>query len=137
MMEATETAERFVTALDREDFETAAACVAMDCVYRFRGTELVGPTEIIVSYRKSAAWARASFDGMRYESRLAGEEPGRWRVRYTDLTEHRGLTHRHECEQVLWSDAAGLIGRIEHVDLPGEREKLMAFLASVGVEPMG
>lgn len=129
--------ETFVRALDLEEFARAQACLAADCVYEFRGRRLVSPPAIIASYRRAARWASASFDRIRYESAITVEAPGRYRVRFVDLTDHAGRSHRHECEQVLRTDRDGLIIGIEHIDLPGERERLADFLARVGVAPMG
>ncbi len=128
------TASAFVRALDTEDFDGAQRLLAPDCEYRFRGKTTRGAGEIVDSYRAAAAWASASFDRIRYESALTQESPERFRVRFIDLTDHAGRSHRHECEQVFTLDARGRINRIEHIDLAGEREKLDAFLKRVGAE---
>ncbi len=128
------TASAFVKALDTEDFGAAQGLLAPGCAYAFRGKITRGAGEIVDSYRAAAAWASASFDRIRYESALTQESPARFRVRFVDLTDHAGQSHRHECEQVFTVDAQSLIDRIEHVDLPGERERLDAFLERVGVK---
>lgn len=126
-------AQAFVHALDVEDFTAAQSLLDPDCVYQFRGKQTRTANAIIDSYRAAADWARASFDSIRYESDLIQESPTRFRVRYADLTDHAGQSHRHECEQVFTFNSKGRIDTIEHVDLPGERERLDAFLESVGV----
>ncbi len=139
----------FVSTLDREDFAGTRGVIDPACVYVFRGTEMRGAEAIVGSYAAAAEWARESFDQIRYESAIADEgEDGdgrrRFRVRFVDLTRHKGVDHRHECEQVVFvgsppagGERSGLIERIEHVDLPGERERLLAFLERVGVRPRG
>jgi len=134
-MDTQGTAEAFVRALDTEDFDATEAILAPSCVYQFRGAETLGGAKIVASYRAAAEWASESFDRIRYESSLQQETPTRFRVRFIDLTEHGGRSHRHECEQVFTVDADGRIDSIEHIDLPGERERLRAFLDGVGVKP--
>ncbi|MEZ6243175.1 MAG: nuclear transport factor 2 family protein [Phycisphaerales bacterium] len=168
-MDARGIVDRFVEALDREDFQAAARVIAPGCAYVFRGREVRGREAIVASYADAAAWARESFDEIRYESKIKDEEDGetggtpvppggrekekttggtpvppgeeggkrRFRVRFVDLTLHRGVRHRHECEQVVLVGPSGLIEQIEHVDLPGERERLGAFFARVGVKARG
>ncbi len=132
-MQRSDIARAFVHALDHEDFAAAEPLLAPDCVYTIRSETIQSATEIIASYRAAAEWARTSFDRIRYESQLTQESPSRFRVRYIDLTDHRGLTHRHECEQVFTFNNANQIDTIEHIDLPGERERLDTFLDRVGV----
>ncbi len=150
-MDARGVVERFVTALDHEDFADVARVISPGCVYVFRGAEMRGGGEVAGSYAAAAAWARGSFDSIRYESCVTdegedGEGRRRFRIRFVDLTKHKGVDHRHECEQVVCvgvggsegdDGGAGLIERIEHVDLPGERERLAAFLMRVGVASRG
>ena len=136
-MEAQTTAAGFVRALDTEEFDRVEGFLAPGCVYQFRGKTSRGAGKIVDSYRAAAAWASASFDRIRYESSLTREAPGRFRVRFVDLTDHAGHAHRHECEQVFTINADGQIDRIEHVDLPGERERLDVFLERVGVRRDG
>ena len=50
------TARRFAGALDRCDFSEAAGYLAAGCRYETGKGELVGPEEIIKSYRESAEW---------------------------------------------------------------------------------
>jgi limonene-1,2-epoxide hydrolase len=122
-------------ALDRDDFPAAAACLAPDCEYETGRETLHGPAAIIASYAAASAWARRALDDVRYESAV---EPARGNVvpvRFTDyLMKAGGRWHRHRCVQEFEVGAAGLIVRIVHVELPGEREALDAYFLALGIE---
>lgn len=133
MSDPPDTARRFAQALDREDYAAAMACLAPDCEYAIRGVVHRGPETIVASYRAAGEWGAGKLDGVRYESSVRAEPAGGATVTFVDHLEHRGARHTHRCEQRLGFDAAGRIRRIEHVDLPGEREALEGFFARVGI----
>ncbi len=126
-------ATRFASALDRCDFDEAAQYLAPGCRYEINGRELVGPDAIIASYRESAEWASGAFEQVVYESEVE-QEGDSFTVLYIDRLIHHGETHEHRSHQRLWLNDAGLVIRIVHEDLPGEREKLDAFLARFDVK---
>lgn len=116
----------FAQALDTEDYDSAQALLSATCRYDCRGETFVGPTAIIASYRGNGDHASSEFDGIEYESRI---EPfaGGFCIHFFDYLERSGKRHTFKCKQHVEFDSAGLICRIEHVDLPGEREALAAF----------
>ena len=126
-------AERFAAALDREDYAAAAACLAPDCEYEFRGRVLRGPEAVLASYREAGEWGAGKLDEVRYESSVRAGPGDGATVTFVDHLEHRGARHTHRCEQQLDFAADGRIRRIEHVDLPGEREALEGFFSRVGI----
>jgi hypothetical protein len=126
-------AERFARALDREDYDAAALYLAPDCEYSIRGRVHRGSQAVLASYREAGEWGAANLDGVRFESSVRAAGDGGAIVTFVDHIEHRGQRHTHRCEQRLEFDTAGLVRRIEHVDLPGEREALEGFLRSAGV----
>ncbi len=126
-------AMRFASALDRCDFDVAASYLAPGCRYEINGRELVGPDAIIASYRENAGWARRALEHVFYESEVK-QEGDSFTVLYIDRLIHHGETHEHRSYQRLWLNDAGQVVRILHEDLPGEREKLDAFLARHGVK---
>ncbi|HEY4002510.1 MAG TPA: hypothetical protein VGO93_26800 [Candidatus Xenobia bacterium] len=68
--------ERLATALDRDDYATAASCLQPDCRYEVAaGTVLGGPTSIVDSFRSSSTWAHAHLERVLFEHRRTG--PGR------------------------------------------------------------
>ena len=125
-------AKRFAAALDRCDFDKAALYLSPDCRYRTRSEELVGPEAIMASYRDSAEWATGTLEQVVYENdvRKSGDD---LIILFTDRIAHRGQAHEYRSRQHLTIDEKGKITRILHEELPGEREKLHAFLARLRV----
>lgn len=128
-----ETAAAFATALDRADYRTAAALLAEDVEYATDRRTLRGPPEVIGSYREHDEWTRRNLQSVDYESatRVDGDLVV---VTFIDRLAHCGLTHTYACEQLLWIDQRGLIRRIEHREIPGQREAVEAFLARLGIK---
>ncbi|MHC5112740.1 MAG: nuclear transport factor 2 family protein [Planctomycetota bacterium] len=127
-------ADRFAKALDVDDFDTARGLLAVDCTYDAPRSRISGADAIIASYEVNAAWARSSFDELKFESRVAELSPGVIRITYTDITEHGGQRHVYQCCQDVHMGDDGLIGHIVHVEIPGQKESLDEFTARVGVK---
>lgn len=120
-------------ALDADDFEAARALLAPDCTYTIGGESLVGPDAILGSYAAASEWARTTFEHVTYESEVEFLGGGRASILYTDILEHKGLTHEHRSRQVVTVGTNGLVLRIVHQDQPGERKRLREFFARCGV----
>ena len=132
---ALETARTLAAALDAEDYLTARRALDSACVYEVGDEVHEGPDAILASYAASAAWVRRTFDDVRYESLAEPLPDGRVSVLYTDyLVLAGGRMHRHRCRQTLTIASDGHVTRIEHQDLPGEREALEAFFDAAGIE---
>lgn len=119
------------TALDRCDYAAAAAVLAADCEYVTPSGLITGPSAIVASYRQHDQWAKASIESVEYQSvvRLDGDQAV---VTFVDNLRHRGAAHVYRCEQHVHV-AGGLVRRIEHREIPGEREAVDAWLEAVGV----
>jgi uncharacterized protein len=125
-------ARRFARSLDEEDYEVAIALLSRDCLYQCRDNQMRGPAEIIASYQASAELARASFDGIAYESAASALTATEARI---DFADHLRRGERHlvfRCWQRLKVDEAGLIVEIEHFDLEGQRDALKALMEDEG-----
>jgi hypothetical protein len=127
--EQLELARRFALALDDEDYDAARALLDDACEYTIRVDAHHGADSIIASYRAAGEAARA-FDEVAYDSEVR-EGPDGWTIiRFSDDLRHAGRSHRYQCEQ--WVRIAGArITRIDHRELPGERERLEAFKRDV------
>ena len=134
MSRTQEVIERFAAALDRDDFDAAAALLRDDCRYESPIGPIIGAQPIIDSYRSASEWARTHLDEIIYESRCRLESADRGIVLFVDHLRHNGRTHSYRCQQIVTVDAAGQITRIEHDELPGEREAVDVFLRGVGVD---
>lgn len=133
MSRLTDIAARFARSLDQEDYARTAACLASNCEYHIAGITHFGPAAIIAAYRDNGDWAARELDSVRYRSTVRETQPGGVVVEFVDHLEHAGISHVHRCEQRLEFDQAGLIARITHIELPGEKKAVERFFRSVGV----
>ena len=126
---------RLARARDADDFAGARACLSDDCVYVGRDDTCLGPDAIIASYAGASAWGHRVFDEVRYESEVGPAEGATVPVTFTDyLLKAGGRWHRYRCRQAFTVGAGGLIVRITHHELPGEREGLEAYFKECGIE---
>ncbi len=132
-LEPTEIATRFAEALDREDYAAAAELLDEDCVYLIRGERHVGPAEIIASYKGNGDSAARSFDSIVYGSAVRSSGQSSATIEFSDDITHQDKSLMHRCEQTVTVDTQGRIVRLQHIDLPGERERLAAFKQSCGL----
>ena len=93
----------------------------------------MGATAIVSSYREASAWAKDHLDSIQYASRVEDANESRAAVIFIDHITHQGRCHSYQCQQLLSVGANGEIVRIQHVELPGQREALNAFFATVGI----
>ena len=124
---------RFAAALDAEAYEAAEVLLDGDCMYRIRGETIRGSGAIVGSYRGNGDTAARVFDEIAYGSEVRGGEDGWVVIRFWDRITHRSERLEHVCEQWVRVGASGRIERIEHRDLPGERERLAVFRARFGL----
>jgi len=124
-----EHAVQLAKALDAEDYDAAAKHLAQGCTYEFRGRVIEGADAIIASYRAAGEAGRDRFDAIHYESSVLPVGTDGARIDYTDIVTIAGDTHAHRCAQEVSLDKDGLVSRIRHIDLEGERETLQQFEA--------
>lgn len=127
-----EIAAEFALALDREDYARAGALLDRGCVYRVRGERHVGPDSIVQSYKGNGDEAGRRFDSIEYASAVRADGADTAVIGFTDDIRHGGRRLVHTCEQRVKIGPGGLIVGIEHVDLPGELERLERFKAECG-----
>ena len=123
---------RLAIALDTCDWAAATAVLDESCAYCIGDDVHHGPDAIIASYRRAHERAVQMFDCIEYESAVACQDD-HCVIRYADHVEYGGHTHTHACEQDVWVSEAGLIVRIVHRDVPGERDALNRFLRRCGL----
>lgn len=119
--------QAFANALDGDDFDAAAGLIASHCRYDVRGEVHNGPGAIVASYAAASEMVIGRFDGHEYDSVVTGTS-----IRFRDHLQHGGSKHTFVSRQHLVVEN-GLIVRIRHEDLAGERERLAAWLGMVGV----
>jgi hypothetical protein len=121
--------ERLADALDRDDYEAAMKVMADRVRYSIGEQVLEGPEAVVQSYRTASETAHRLFDRVEYgHDVVSTDDPHTFRVSYSDKLTVSGesLTHMAE-QQVTVDPEQGVIG-IVNVDVPGEREKVDAFL---------
>ena len=126
-------AERFAASLDAADYQGVKAMLSEDCKYTCRGRVYRGRVAIIESYRLAGDSAARSFDSVTYDSAVTSVSESVALVHFTDHLCHNGRHFTFECEQSIVVGRDGLIARIEHADLAGQREALAQFMNDVGV----
>ncbi len=126
--------EALASALDADDYETAAANMADEVVYAIGDDVFEGPDAIVASYRQASQLARRLFDEVGYGHVVfPTENPNTFRVAYSDVLTVDGEVLDHMAEQHLTVAPGVGVVRIVNVEVPGEREKLDEFLTSHGL----
>lgn len=125
---------QWAAALDADDFDAARALLAPDAAYVMRDETLRGADAILGSYRDATRSAHATFDEVRYRSEVVRASGRAATIRFHDELRAGDRWLHHACEQDVELDADGRVARIVHRDLPGERERLIAFLDETGRE---
>jgi hypothetical protein len=132
-------AKAFAESLDRNDFEAVAAMLAPACRYDLttasltaEGT-LVGADAILASYRSHDARAQRLFDRVDYSSVVEAVHGNTAVIRFTDVLQKAGATHRYSCRQRVTIDEHGRIDTIVHEDIAEETTAVQAFMKRVGV----
>src|SRR5262245_22249143 len=119
---------RFASALDRDDFGALAAMLDDDCEYVSPKGTMRGCQAIVGAYRDASQLAKAENDDVRYDSSIRGHGAGSAVVVFADYLRNGGREHAYFCEQEIHVNAQGLVCRIIHHELPGQREALDSFL---------
>jgi hypothetical protein len=131
--EVVDIARRFAAALDACDFALAERFLAAECRYEGLRQTCFGPSAIVQSYRQSDAWGRSVFDCVEYRSEAAAEGPDTVRLTFIDEIRYGNAEHTYRSSQLLHFDAQHKIARIEHGDLPTERDRMREFCTSHGI----
>lgn len=134
MESAAKTAKLFGEYLDSDNFEAATPLLAEQCRYEIGDRVLTHRDEIIELYRSNMIEGRQKFDVLEWgKSHTVELTPTSHEVYFSDFLKHKGISHNYRCKQRLTLNEQHQIIEIEHVELPGEREKLLAFKEEVGL----
>jgi ketosteroid isomerase-like protein len=130
---AVKQARLFAEALQGEDYEAAWKLLAPGCVYFQLARDLKGPEAVVASYEHGAKWGVDQFDSIERESSVKPTEDGQAMLTFFYKIRHKGKSLRIRSEQIIELDAAGLIGRIEHVELASQANALFKFYFETGI----
>ena len=128
-----ELALRFARALDLDEYDVVRALLAPDCHYETRTGPIFGADAIVDSYRDASKKARSLFEAVAYDSALLGAKMDAADISFSDRLTKDGRQHVYRCRERLFFNPGGLVRRIVHEELPGERQKLLEFCARCGV----
>lgn len=123
----------FARRLDADQYEAIRSLLTPDCVYETGHEILKGPDAIIASYREHGERARKLVDRIDYTSDVVEAGSRHVIVVFTDSLTHKGAPHVYRLNQHLHFSKDGLIERIVHEDMPGERERLTEFMNRIGI----
>jgi hypothetical protein len=128
-----ELALRFARALDLDEYDIVRALLAPDCHYETRNGPIFEADAVVDSYRSASKTARSLFDTVEYESALLSAKMDAAEISFSDRLTKDGRQHIYCCRQRLFFNPGGLVRRIIHEELPGERQRLLEFCARCGV----
>ncbi len=127
-------ARRFASLLDADDFEGVRALISAGCVYQSGRGVHSGPEAIVLSYRDASRLARSKFDDVHYESEVVEADDRSALIEFRDILSVRDQRHVYSCRQRVSFGPDERVTRIEQIELPGERQRVEAFCAGVGLK---
>lgn len=125
--------ERFATALDNDDYETAARCMEQDAVYDDNGGKtIVGRDAILESFRGASEWGRSNLDRLTFSHEIDDATP--LQIRLIDVLAYGGEELALEHTMHLLLSDRGLISAVRVAYPPGERDRVAAFFERHGLK---
>ena len=121
-------------ALDLDDYATVSSLLATDVEYVIGDQRHIGVEAVISSYRDGSEMAHRLFDKVLYRHAVfSTEDPDAFRVEFTDepTVGDETLTHRVEQHMTVSPDRG--VVRIIDVVIPGEQDRVDAFLGRHGL----
>jgi len=126
-------ARLFAGAVQCQDWDAATRLLAPDCSYFQVDRDVRGPQAIVECFQHDRKWGADQFDWVEQE-RSAGPGPdGRALIASLYHIRHKGHSLTIRSEHIVELDEAGLIGRIEQVELASQANALFRFYAKVGI----
>ncbi|MBV9102330.1 MAG: nuclear transport factor 2 family protein [Candidatus Eremiobacteraeota bacterium] len=131
-MNAAELVERFASALDRDDYETAAQYLETDAVYDSGQAIIEGAPAILASFRATSEWGRRHLDRLEFLHEIGASDPNA--ILFIDRLHKAGetLTARHTMHVELSKDHRICALRLESP--AGEDERVKAFFHRHGLQ---
>jgi len=92
-------ARRFAADLDEEDYGSARALLAENCVYHTGSATLTTADAIIESYRHNGEAARQRFDDIEYSSQAESTAASTAVIAFIERVRLGGEWHEYRCRQ--------------------------------------
>ena len=129
------TAKKFGEYLDQDDFENFRTVLAENCNYEIGGQTLTTKDSIAGLYEKNMKEGKVKFDELVWgKSEIKKVSEDQYDVYFSDFLKHKGISHNYKCKQRITINSDNLVERIDHMELPGERESLDAYYSQVGLK---
>lgn len=136
-IEISKNAVEFVNLLTPGNFEEAEKWLSPNCVYQYKDTSLSGE-EIIKSFSDNHEGASQKLDGITYiDGTVEKIEDHTVFVIVKDKVSAKGESYIYTDRLIITCNnftGHSSIEKIEHSPIDGEREKLLEFFKSIGVE---
>lgn len=130
---AVEQARLLAKALQGRDWDAAERLLAPDCSYFQVARDVRGRQAIIECFQRDSQWGAGQLDSVEQE-RSAGPGPdGRAVITCLYHIRHKSHSLTIRSEHVIELDEAGLIGRIEQIELASQANALFRFYTKVGI----
>ena len=120
--------------LYKDQFDLAAELFDSNCTYYSPGGTLVGPQNIISSYKEHSEYAHSTFDTVIYESNVKQLSPSEFEITYKDIISKMTKTYIYQCKQIVLFNSNNLIEKVTHEEIAGELENLLSFYREVGLK---
>lgn len=128
-------ATQFGTFLDNDNFEAVKKLLSHNCKYLIGDDILSGPENISHSYQQNMIEGRKKLDKLEWgKSSIEIISESEYYVHFTDYLTHKEKGHIFKCKQKLTINKKGQIIRIEHINEPGEQDKLDRYYKEVGLK---
>lgn len=119
-------AVRFASLMDISNFDEASKLLADDCLYHYFEGTYVGREHIMNVYRVNEKQAAQILDEIVYTSDVEELSHNSFKVHFIDRIRIGDNWHKHHCYQLLTFSNDQIV-RIEHEEIPGEKEVLVEF----------
>lgn len=125
---------KFGQTLDNDDFENFKKILDPKCHYEIGCQVLTTNDSIAGLYEKNMKAGKLKFDELRWgEAEVKQVNENDFDVYFSDFLKHQGIAHNYKCKQRITINDQNLVEKIEHIELPGEKEKLTAYYQKVGL----
>ena len=129
-----QTAIKFGTLLDQDDFSNFKLLLKPNCIYEIGDQIYNNRAAIAGLYEKNMKEGKVKFDELVWgKSEIKQVSENEYDVYFSDFLKHQGIEHNYKCKQRITINENHLVEKIVHMELPGEREKLLAFYEKVGL----
>jgi hypothetical protein len=134
MTDILKVAQDFASCMDNDDFSKAKTFLANNCKYYIQDNFFNTPEAIIATYKEHSDYAKSTFDSVIYKSQIQQISPLEFEAIYIDIISKNGKSHNYQCKQIINFDQSFRIIRIQHVEIPGEHERILNFYSEIGLK---